>query len=56
MNHGAKPRTLQRRISCLKENYITADFMAGIQSPKMDKKLRGYMLLKELQKLFIMCM
>jgi site-specific recombinase XerD len=60
LNHGVKPRTLQRRISCLKslsqfclkENYIKSDFMAGIQAPKSDKKLPVYMSLEELQKLF----
>ncbi|WP_082130135.1 tyrosine-type recombinase/integrase [Aneurinibacillus tyrosinisolvens] len=61
MNHGAKPKTMQRRISCLKsfnqfclkENYIKTDFMAGIQAPKTEKKLPVYMTLQELQKLFI---
>ncbi|RDE32886.1 integrase [Parageobacillus thermoglucosidasius] len=60
INHGVKPRTLQRRISCLKsfsqfclkENYTKIDFMAGIQVPKADKKLPTYMTLDELKKLF----
>jgi site-specific recombinase XerD len=61
MNFNCKPRTLQRRISCLrslsqfclKENYMKIDFMAGIQSPKSDKKLPVYMTLIELKKLFL---
>lgn len=61
INHGIKPRTLQRRISslrsfsqyCLKENYMKSDFTAGIQAPKSDKKLPKYMTLQELQKLFV---
>lgn len=60
LNYHVKPRTLQRRISCLKsfttfclkENYLNVDFMAGIQAPKSDKKLPVYMTLEELQKLF----
>ncbi|WP_257968073.1 site-specific integrase [Peribacillus deserti] len=60
INHGIKPRTLQRRISCLKsfsqyclkENYMKSDFTAGIQAPKADKKLPRYMTLQELHKLF----
>lgn len=60
INHGCKPRTLQRRISCLKslsqfclkENYMKMDFMAGIQAPKADKNLPVYMSLQELRKLF----
>ncbi|MDV7764591.1 site-specific integrase [Peribacillus sp. CSMR9] len=60
INHGIKPRTLQRRISCLKsfseyclkENYMKSDFTAGIQAPKADKKLPKYMTLQELHKLF----
>lgn len=60
LNHDAKPRTLQRRISCvkslssfcLKERYMESDFMAGIQAPKSDKNLPVYMSLEELQKLF----
>lgn len=60
INHGIKPRTLQRRISCLKsfsqfclkENYMKMDFTAGIEAPKADKKLPKYMSLQELQKLF----
>jgi integrase/recombinase XerD len=60
INHGIKPRTLQRRISCLKsfsqfclkENYMKVDFMAGIQAPKSDKDLPIYMTLPDLNKLF----
>ncbi|MEM1504392.1 tyrosine-type recombinase/integrase [Domibacillus sp. 8LH] len=60
LNHNAKPRTLQRRISCLKslssfclkERYMESDFMAGIQAPKSDKNLPVYMSLEELKKLF----
>lgn len=60
INHGIKPRTLHRRISCLKsfshyclkENYMRSDFMASIQAPKSDKKLPVYMTLAELMKLF----
>lgn len=60
LNHNTKPKTMQRRISCLKslsqfclkENYMNADFMAGIQAPKNEKKLPVYMSLEELQKLF----
>ncbi|MEH7345560.1 tyrosine-type recombinase/integrase [Bacillus sp. JJ1532] len=60
INHGIKPRTLQRRLSCLKsfsqyclkENYMKSDFTAGIQAPKSDKKLPKYMTLQELHKLF----
>jgi site-specific recombinase XerD len=56
----AKPRSIRRRISslksfskfCLKEQMMTSDFMAGIQSPKMDSKLPVYMNLEEVQKLF----
>jgi site-specific recombinase XerD len=55
-----KPRTMARKISCLKslskyclkENWIKMDFMAGIEIPKHDKKLPVYMTLSELQKLF----
>ncbi|MGG1661006.1 tyrosine-type recombinase/integrase [Brevibacillus sp. NRS-1366] len=58
--HQTRPRTLQRRISCLKsfcrfcakENWITNEFMVGIQAPKTDKKLPVYMNLVELQQLF----
>lgn len=57
LNHQIKPRTIQRRISCLKsfstycvkENYIQLDFMAGIIAPKGDHKLPHYMELAELQ-------
>lgn len=55
-----KPRTMNRRISCLKsfskfclkEHWISEDFMAGIPNPKMDKKLPVYMKIEELQQLF----
>ncbi|WP_255298244.1 tyrosine-type recombinase/integrase [Brevibacillus dissolubilis] len=60
INQSIKPKTLQRRISCLKslsqfclkEKWIDTDFMAGIQAPKADKKVPVYMKLLELQKLF----
>jgi site-specific recombinase XerD len=60
INHSIKPRTLQRRISCLKsfskyclkENYMKSDFTAGIQAPEADKYLPKYMTLQELHKLF----
>ncbi|WP_260284910.1 tyrosine-type recombinase/integrase [Peribacillus aracenensis] len=53
INHSIKPRTLQRRISCLKsfskyslkENHMKSDFTANKNSPK-------YMTLQELHKLF----
>jgi site-specific recombinase XerD len=55
-----KPRTMQRRISslksfshyCLKEQWITSDFMRGIKAPKSDHKLPVYMNLEQLKKLF----
>ncbi|MGC5328178.1 tyrosine-type recombinase/integrase [Brevibacillus sp. SYSU BS000544] len=55
-----RPKTMQRRISCLKsfsrfcakEGWIDHDFMVGIQSPKSDKKLPVYLTISELQKLF----
>lgn len=57
---NVKPRTIYRRISCLKsfskycvkENLIDNDFMIGIDTPKTDSKLPTYMSLLELQKLF----
>jgi site-specific recombinase XerD len=60
LNHKTKPRTLQRRISCLKsfskfclkEKWIELDFMAGIAAPKSDKKLPVYMRFDELHQLF----
>ncbi|MDF2680099.1 MAG: integrase [Brevibacillus sp.] len=60
IEHQTRPRTLQRRISCLKsfcrfcakEHWITNEFMVGIQAPKTDKKLPVYMKLIELQQLF----
>ncbi|WP_081412599.1 tyrosine-type recombinase/integrase [Fictibacillus gelatini] len=55
-----KPRTIHRKISCLKsftkyctrENLLMNDFMVGIETPKIDNKLPVYMTLQELQKLF----
>jgi site-specific recombinase XerD len=55
-----KPRTLQRRISCLKsfsqfcvkEKWIKSDFMSGVANPKCDKTLPVYMRLSELKQLF----
>ncbi|UED72181.1 tyrosine-type recombinase/integrase [Brevibacillus sp. DP1.3A] len=60
IEHQTHPRTLQRRISCLKsfsrfcakENWISNDFMVGIHAPKTDKKVPVYMKLIELQMLF----
>ncbi len=60
VKYDLKPRTMARKISCLKslssyclkERFITVDFMAGIETPKHDKKLPVYMTLSELQKLF----
>ncbi|MED1857999.1 site-specific integrase [Brevibacillus reuszeri] len=60
IEHQTHPRTLQRRISCLKsfsrfcakENWISTDFMIGIQAPKTDKEVPVYMKLIELQMLF----
>ncbi|KYD16892.1 tyrosine-type recombinase/integrase [Caldibacillus debilis] len=57
---NVKPRTVYRRISCLKsfskycvkENLIDNDFMIGIDTPKTDSKLPTYMSLSELRKLF----
>lgn len=54
------PRTIQRRISslrslchfCLKENFTSSNFMAGIKSPKSDTKLPVYMNLEEVKRLF----
>jgi integrase/recombinase XerD len=45
--HSLKPRTLQRRFSCLeslskyclKENYMNSDFTAGIQHQKPIKNI-----------------
>jgi site-specific recombinase XerD len=55
-----KPRTIHRKISCLKsfakyctrENLLMNDFMTGIEKPKNDSKLPVYMSLQDLQKLF----
>ncbi|MFI8709066.1 tyrosine-type recombinase/integrase [Bacillus sp. NPDC077411] len=60
INYKVKPRALHRRISCLKsfsqyclkENYISIDFMGGILAPKTENKLPVYMTLQELKKLF----
>lgn len=57
---NVKPRTINRRISCLKsfakyclrENLVNNDFTNGIEAPKLDKKLPVYMTLRELQILF----
>ncbi|WP_026078355.1 site-specific integrase [Saccharococcus caldoxylosilyticus] len=56
LNKHAKPRSVHRKIFCLKflssfclkENYIKIDFMAGIQFSKIDDKLPVYMILEEL--------
>ncbi len=37
---------------CLKENFTTSNFVAGIKSPKSDTKLPVYMNLEEVKKLF----
>ncbi|WP_255294996.1 site-specific integrase [Bacillus sp. AFS041924] len=58
--HNVKPRTVQRRISslksfnrfCLKVQFTTKDFTAGIEVPKHDKLLPVYMSLNELKMLF----
>lgn len=60
LRHHTKPRTLQRRISCLKsfstfcckEKWIETDFMAGIKAPKADKRLPVYLTHSEVKKLF----
>ncbi|MGE8205827.1 tyrosine-type recombinase/integrase [Heyndrickxia sp. NPDC080065] len=60
LKYELKPRTMARKISCLKslsryclkERFITVDFMAGIELPKHDNKLPVYMTLSELQMLF----
>ncbi|API94386.1 tyrosine-type recombinase/integrase [Virgibacillus pantothenticus] len=60
LKHKIQPRTLQRRISCLKsfskyaiqENWLKNDFMANVQVPKSDQKLPVYMSLSQLQQLF----
>jgi integrase/recombinase XerD len=59
LHHQAKPRTMARKISCfrsfskfaLKEKWITIDFMAGIETPKLDNRLANYMSMKDLKKL-----
>jgi site-specific recombinase XerD len=59
IHRKTKARTMNRRISCLKsfskfclkENWITEDFMAGVVNPKMEKRLPVYMKLEELQQL-----
>ncbi|WP_286133599.1 site-specific integrase [Bacillus sp. AFS096315] len=60
IRHQVKPRTVQRRISslksfsrfCLKVQFTTKDFTAGIEAPKHDKLLPVYMTLNELKMLF----
>ncbi|OLS38582.1 tyrosine-type recombinase/integrase [Bacillus sp. MRMR6] len=60
LKYKLKPRTMARKISCLKslsqyclkERFISVDFMAGIETPKHDSKLPVYMSLSEVQKLF----
>ncbi|MGG4266787.1 tyrosine-type recombinase/integrase [Peribacillus simplex] len=53
INHGIKPRTLQRRISCLKSfSKYCSDFIAVIQALKADKNSPKYMTLQKLHKLF----
>lgn len=50
MNHQIQPRTIQRKISCLKsfnkfwlkENFTTVDFTSSIKAPKADSKLPVY--------------
>lgn len=54
------PRSIQRKISslksftkyCLREKYLSSDFMTDIESPKADKQLVVYMTLQDLQQLF----
>lgn len=58
--HKQKPRSMNRKISCLKsftkyciqEKYLMHDFMGGIETPKMDDKLPVYMTLSDLKQLF----
>ncbi|MEH7351919.1 tyrosine-type recombinase/integrase [Gottfriedia acidiceleris] len=58
--HNVKPKTVQRRISsmksfsrfCLKVQFTTKDFTAGIEAPKHDKLLAIYITLNELKMLF----
>ncbi|MEH6940044.1 site-specific integrase [Bacillus sp. JJ664] len=60
VHSNIKPRTLQRRISCLKsfskfcvkDQFLDLDFMAGVDSPKSDMKLPNYMKLSELHLFF----
>jgi site-specific recombinase XerD len=60
LNEHAKPRSVHWKIFCLKslsrfclkENYTKIDFMAGIQSSKIDDKLSVYMALEELKNCF----
>lgn len=55
-----KTRSVNRKISCLKsltkycmrEKYLTHDFMSGIETPKFDTNLPVYMSLEDLQQLF----
>lgn len=59
-NHNQKPRSINRKISCLKsltkycirEKYLTHDFMGSIEKPKFDAKLPVYMSLDDLKQLF----
>jgi len=58
--HQQKPRSMNRKISCLKsftkyclqEKHLLHDFMSGIETPKTDDKLPVYMTLADLQQLF----
>lgn len=58
--HQQKPRSMNRKISCLKsftkycmqEKYLLHNFMSGIETPKTDDKLPVYMTLADLQQLF----
>lgn len=60
IHYDIKPRTLQRKITCLRsfvkfcfrEKYLQTDFMLGIENPKQDKHLPKYMTLQELEQLF----
>ncbi|MED3550297.1 tyrosine-type recombinase/integrase [Cytobacillus praedii] len=58
--HKQKPRSMNRKISCLKsftkyciqEKYLMHDFMSGIETPKSDYKLPVYMTLNDIKQLF----
>lgn len=59
-NHQQKARSINRKISslqsftqyCMREKYISHDFMGGIEKPKFNQKLPVYMSLDDLKQLF----